>query len=151
MDPAIQGQQARDAAYGFSASRLNPEWQARGNQFQTGMANQGLDPGTEAFGNASRQFGQQQNDAYSQARAQAFGLGNQTQQVGIQQAMLPYQQYGALTGADAKRSEIEQEQWGNEQGQMEQGLGGLFSLAAAPFTGGSSLAGLFGLGGKGKK
>lgn len=150
-NPAAAGEAARNAAYGFSESRLNPEWAARGKQFDAGLANQGLDPGTEAYGNASRQFGNQMNDAYAQARAQAFGLGNQTQQVGIQQAMLPYQQYASLTGADAQRTAADQAQWSAEQGQLEGGLSGLFDLGGRAFGalgGVPGITSLFGLGGK---
>jgi hypothetical protein len=92
--------QARDAAissnYNQAASRLDPQWQQRGQAFTSGMANQGLDPGTEAynaqFGNESRAM----NDAYSTAMANAVRQGNETQKTQMDQMNQPFNQAGQM-------------------------------------------------------
>jgi hypothetical protein len=98
MDPAAAGQAASDKMYGVLKGRLDPQWQQNQGAFQSQMANSGLEPGTEASMNASRQFGQQQNDAYSQASGQAIGLGQQEQAQARQNAMLPFQQANSMMG-----------------------------------------------------
>jgi hypothetical protein len=92
MDPAAAGQAASDKMYGVLKGRLDPQWQQNQGAFQANMANRGLEPGTEASMNASRQFGQQQNDAYSQASGQAIGLGQQEQAQSRANAMQPFLQ-----------------------------------------------------------
>jgi hypothetical protein len=73
------GDQARDqaitAAYGQATSRLNPQWEQRGQQMASTLANQGLDPNSQAYRNAMQSFGQQQNDAYGSAMNSAIGMG----------------------------------------------------------------------------
>jgi hypothetical protein len=98
MDPALAGQQASDKMYGVLKGRLDPQWQQNQGAFQAQMANSGLEPGTEASMNASRQFGQQQNDAYSQASGQAIGLGQQEQAQARQNAMMPFLQGQSMMG-----------------------------------------------------
>lgn len=70
------GSAAADEAYTQATARLNPEWQQRETQMRSRLANQGLDPNSEAARGASRQFEQGRNDAYGQARAQSFALGD---------------------------------------------------------------------------
>lgn len=70
------GSAATDQAYGQAVSRLDPEWQQRETQMRSRLANQGLDPNSEAARGAQRQFDQGRNDAYGSARAQAVGLGD---------------------------------------------------------------------------
>jgi hypothetical protein len=104
--PMDDGSHARDqainAAYGQSVSRLNPQWDQRQNSMQAQLANQGLDPHSEAFRTSSEQFGRDRNDAYSSAMNNAVGLGNQAQQAAWQQAyqarMAPLQQLQSLKG-----------------------------------------------------
>lgn len=54
---------------------LDPVWQQRQSAFDTQMANQGVQAGSEAYDNASRDFGMQRDNAYNSAalsgRAQA--------------------------------------------------------------------------------
>jgi hypothetical protein len=77
------GSAARDlaisSAYGQASSRLDPMWNQRESQLQTRLANQGLDPTSEAATNASSQFGRDRNDAYTSAMASAIANGNQAQ------------------------------------------------------------------------
>ena len=96
MDPSQAGQAASDKMYGVLKGRLDPQWQQNQGQFGAHMANSGLEPGSEAYNNASRQFGQQQNDAYSQASGQAIGLGQQEQAQARANAMQPFLQAGSM-------------------------------------------------------
>jgi hypothetical protein len=98
MDPAAAGQAASDKMYGVLKGRLDPQWQQNQGQFGAKMANSGLEPGTEAFDNASRSFGNQQNDAYSQASGQAIGLGQAEQAQARQNAMQPFLQAQSMMG-----------------------------------------------------
>lgn len=100
------GMEARDqaitSAYDQAASRLDPQWQQRETQLRSRLANQGLDPGTEAYGSATGDFNQARNDAYGSAMANAIGqgtaAGNAIFQQGLQGQMAPYQQLGSLAG-----------------------------------------------------
>jgi hypothetical protein len=89
--PMDDGSAARDQAinamYGQATSRLNPQWDNRGSQLQQQLANQGLDPGSQAYRNAEQSFGQDRNDAYSSAMNSAIGMGNQAQNLTFQQNM----------------------------------------------------------------
>ena len=98
FDPAKAGQQAQDKMYAALQSRLDPAWQNRQQAFDAQLANQGLTPGSEAYTNASRNFGQQRNDAYSQAAGQAIGLGQQEQSQARANSMLPFGEAGAMMG-----------------------------------------------------
>jgi hypothetical protein len=95
-------QQAIDSAYGQATSRLNPQWDQRQEQMSAQLANQGLDPNSEAFRTALRQFGQDRNDAYSSAMNGAIGQGNQAQALTFAQNMaarnMPGQEMSALQG-----------------------------------------------------
>lgn len=71
--------QGADIAYNAAKSRLDPQWQASSSAKETQLANQGLQPGTEAYTNAMRDFNYAKNDAYSQAQGQS-------QQIGMSQA-----------------------------------------------------------------
>lgn len=68
-------QQAIDAAYGQATSRLDPQWQQREQQMRSQLANQGLDPTSEAARNAGREFGNARNDAYGSAMNSAIAQG----------------------------------------------------------------------------
>lgn len=73
------GDQARDqaisAAYGQATSRLNPQWEQRSQLQASQLANQGLDPNSQAYRNQMQAFGQQQNDAYGSAMNSAIMQG----------------------------------------------------------------------------
>jgi hypothetical protein len=95
-------QQAIDAAYNQSTSRLDPRFNQAQEQLQTQLANQGLDPNSAAYRNAMQQFGQQRNDAYQGAMNSAIGQGTAAQQAtfgeNLAAQMAPYQQMQALFG-----------------------------------------------------
>jgi hypothetical protein len=98
MDPAAAGQNAFDKTMGSYASVLDPRWDANAAKTQTGLANAGLDPGTEAYGNASREFGNQRDQAYNSAIAGAVQGGQQEQAQARQNAMQPFNQATSMMG-----------------------------------------------------
>lgn len=100
------GQEARDqaitSAYGQATSRLDPMFAQRETQLRSRLANQGLDPGTEAADNAMSAFGRERTDAYGQAMANAIGqgtaAGNAIFNQGVVSQNQPYQHLGQLAG-----------------------------------------------------
>lgn len=95
-------QAATDATYGQFASRLDPQWQQRENDFRSQMAAQGLDPGSEAYNNAFGNFSRGRNDAYQSAQNAAVREGLGAQDLQFRQSLAaqnaPYQQLNALHG-----------------------------------------------------
>lgn len=81
LDNGAQARQhAQDAIYGQETSRLDPQWQQRQHNFQTQMANQGIDPNSAAYGTASGNLNRAQNDAYQQANYGSIIGGGQEAQ-----------------------------------------------------------------------
>lgn len=131
-------------------SRIEPQIQRQRTSLETQLINQGLRPGAEAYDNAIRLLGEQENDLRTQAglqginadmtaNQQAFGqalnqgqFGNSAQeqgfgqdlsqaQLGLQRDQLGYQQFADQRGIDAA----------NKNSTM-QGLFGLGSTLGAP-------------------
>lgn len=104
--PLDNGTAARDqaigAAYNQAASRLDPQWSQQKQTLDTQLANQGLTPGSEAYGAAQQDYSRARNDAYSSAMNNAIGQGTAAQQATFTQnlaaQMAPYQQLGMLRG-----------------------------------------------------
>jgi hypothetical protein len=67
--------QAITSAYGQATSRLDPQFSQKRGALQTQLLNQGLQPGSTAYDRAMGNLGIQENDAYSQAMANAIGQG----------------------------------------------------------------------------
>jgi hypothetical protein len=96
-NPLDNGQQARqhaeDALYGRETSRLDPMWQQRQHDFETQLANQGIDPNSAAGQQAHGNFDRGRNDAYSTAMQDAIGAGGQEasrqQQMDLTSRMAP--------------------------------------------------------------
>lgn len=76
-DPTQARNQAIGAAYDQATSRLDPQWAQRQEAMDAQLANQGLDPTSEAAQVARQQFGQARNDAYSSAMNGAIGQGTE--------------------------------------------------------------------------
>jgi hypothetical protein len=96
FDPSTNIQNSINANYAQATSRLDPQWQQRQQAFGSQMANQGLDPGTQAYDASAGTLNRAQNDAYATAMRNAIGQGNQTALVGMQGAMLPFNQFSTL-------------------------------------------------------
>lgn len=60
-------------------SRVNPELDRQYESLRTQLANQGISQGSAAYNNALNSFGQQRNDAVTQAGLQGISLGMQQQ------------------------------------------------------------------------
>jgi hypothetical protein len=79
--PLDNGAAARDKAesaiYGRETSRLDPMWKQREQDTNASLANQGLDPGSEAGGKALDVLNRGRNDAYSSALQDAIMGGGQ--------------------------------------------------------------------------
>lgn len=68
-------QQAIDAAYNQSTSRLNPMWQQREEAERARLLNAGVPESSELFRNTMQGFNQQRNDAFQGALNSAIGQG----------------------------------------------------------------------------
>lgn len=68
-------QQAIDAAFGQSQSRLNPAFEQRERALRAQLTNQGLDPTSEAFQTELANFGRERTDAIQSALNSAIGQG----------------------------------------------------------------------------
>ena len=159
--PLPTGQEARDqaitAAYDQSTSRLDPMFAQRETSMRARLANQGLDPGTEAADNATANFERTRNDAYTQALANAIGqgtnAGNAIFQQGVQGQNQPFNQLGALAGllgtAQGPQTQYlnaanmgyqgQLNAFGAEQAGKNSALGGLMNLGGT--LGGAALMG----------
>lgn len=73
------GQTAQDAIMARVQPMLDRQYDRTNNQ----LANQGIQVGSEAYSNAQRDFGQQANDAYSQAALQGIDLTQRARQQGM--------------------------------------------------------------------
>lgn len=145
-----------DAAYKANTDRLDPQWQQREAMERTRLANQGLTYGGEAYSNAMRDFNSGRNDAYSQARRDAFAMMPQTFQLSSALRSQPLNELNALrTGSQVTNPQFTpvpqqqttpganylgaaQAQFGADQANYQSQLagnnafmGGLFSLGGA--------------------
>lgn len=89
-DPNLATNNAAD----LIMQRMNPDLDRQQEALRAQLANQGITQGSAAYNTAMGQFGQQRNDALTQAQLQGIGLGMQQQgmqfnqsQQGRQQAM----------------------------------------------------------------
>lgn len=96
-------QQAIDAAYGQSTSRLDPMFSRREEALRTQLLNQGLDPTSEAFENAMGDLGRERTDAYQAALNSAIGQGTTAGQAAFTQNLQARQQ--ALAEALRRRGQ----------------------------------------------
>jgi hypothetical protein len=101
--PLTNGADARNSAenaiYGRETSRLDPMWNQREGALTTSLANQGLDPTSEAAQKSTDTFNRGRNDAYTSALQESIMGGGQeaTRQQGLDltSRMAPL---GALAG-----------------------------------------------------
>lgn len=148
-------QDIANQSYGAQTARLDPQWDQRKQQFDAQMANQGITAGGEAYDNASRDFGQQRNDAYTQARQQAISTMPQTFQLAAAQRMQPLTELNAIrSGAQPQMPQFQPTQYSmgaqgpNQLGAAQAQSGynqGLYNSQVGQQN--SMMSGLFGLGG----
>ena len=70
--------------------RLQPQIQHQTEMNDAQLANQGIVPGTEAYANAKRVLGQQQNDLLTSAQIGGIGVGQQANQQAFNQQLQTY-------------------------------------------------------------
>ncbi len=96
-------------SYGLQTQRLDPQWAQNRQSFDARMADQGIPVGSEAHQNAMREFGQQQNDAYNQARLSSISTMPQTYQLSTAERMQPLTELNAIrTGAQPQMPQFQQ-------------------------------------------
>ena len=148
--------QLADQSYAAQTARMDPQWDRREEALRTQLANQGIGLGSEAYSNAQRDFGQQRNDAYTQARLAAMQTMPQTYQLAQSLRSQPLNELNALrTGSQVQNPQftpIPQQQttpgpnylgaaqagyggamdaYNAQVGQQNAMMGGLFSLGGA--------------------
>ena len=96
FDPSTAGQDAFDKTYAAYQSRLDPEWANKRYGFDAKMANSGATPGTQAYGNANREFNVGMNDAYNSAIGNAYKLSLDEQQQARANANQPFEQSAVM-------------------------------------------------------
>jgi hypothetical protein len=99
LDPGQARDQAIEAAYRQSTSRLDPRFSSARAAQEAALANEGFSRSDEAWRNAMSEFSRGENDAYQQAMYGAqTGAGNAAFGQSLAANMQPYQQLGALKG-----------------------------------------------------
>jgi hypothetical protein len=151
LNPGQLQQQAADTAYQSATRYLDPQFQRQQAGLESQLANQGITRGSEAWNNATDQFNANKNQAYDQARSQAYTQGlsgaNQALNSMFQQSALDTSRQNALTAANAAKTgglyQLGGGLLGSPSGQKLAGnvLGGLGSLGSSALSG---LGGLFG-------
>lgn len=156
QDPKLFDQNTINAIYGQAQSRLNPQWQQSQNQLYDKLAEQGITPGSQAYGQATQNFNTAKNDAYNTALNSAIGGGmNAASQLfgeDLQARNEPLQQFtsllSSLTGTQGPSPQVsitapnvlgdyslqQQGLWNNYNAQEQQYqsmLGGLGSLGGS--------------------
>lgn len=149
------GQTAQDAIM----SRVQPEIDLSREQLNAQLANQGIPIGSEAYNNAMRVQGQQENDMVQQAALQGIGVGQQANQQAFSQQLTerelplnevtalmsgsqvnlpgstPYQPTstaaGNLMGAAQNQGAAANQQYGQQISGYNANMGGLYGLGAS--------------------
>jgi hypothetical protein len=104
-------QQAQDAAYQQQTQYLDPQFSQSRQQLTQMLADQGVQPGTEAYDRATGDLNRQQQMAYQSAQSSAVAAGN------AQEQSLFGQSLGAGTFANA----AQQQQYGQNLAGMQAG------------------------------
>lgn len=162
FDPSMLPEQQIDAgqtAQDAIMSRLQPQIEMDREMQASTLANQGIPLGSEAYENAMRMQGQQENDLRTQAALQGMGIGQQSRQQALaEQVMLrelplnevtalmsgsqvqlpgstPYQGQnvaaGNLMGAAQAQGASANQQYGMQVAGQNANMGGLYGLGAA--------------------
>lgn len=84
------------AAQKAQTDRLDPMWQQNAEMQRSQLANQGLQPGTQAYDDAMRSFNNSKNDAYSQAIQAGINTMPQTYQLAAAQRNQPLNELNAI-------------------------------------------------------
>ena len=144
-----------NTAYGAQTSRLDPEWAANEEHQSAILANQGIQPGTEAYDNAMRSFNNAKNDAYQQAKLAAISTMPQTYQLNTAAREQPLTELNAImSGSQPQMPQFQPTQYSmtaqgpnmlGAAGAQNQYNMGLYNSQVG--QGNAAMSGLFGLGG----
>jgi hypothetical protein len=99
--------QAQDAAYQQQTQFLDPQFKQGRQQLIQMLADQGLQPGTEAYDRATGDFDRQQQQAYQSAQNSAVAAGNAQEQA----------LFGQALGAGSFANQAQAQQFGQNVGQ----------------------------------
>lgn len=99
QDPTLLNQSTSDALYKQATSRLDPQWAQTQAQMEAKLQQQGIPPGSAAYGQAMDNFNRAKNDAYTSAQ-------NAATQYGVQDAATLYNE--GLAGLNAGMQEQQQ-------------------------------------------
>lgn len=148
--PINPGQTAQDAIM----ARVNPMLNRQQDRMNNQLANQGIGIGSEAYTNAQKDFGQQANDAYSQAALQGINVGQQARQQGMNEQGFYSQMPINLLNAVRTGSQVNNPTFGAtapganySQAAAQQGQGALNQYNAQVGNANSMMGGLMNLGG----
>lgn len=129
---------------------LDPQWQQRDQALQTELMNRGIRPGSEQYDIATRQQGQQRDDAYNKMFLDAYNTANQS---ALTERNMPLTDMGALLGfpqgatnptfqntptpgvAPVDLTSLVNQQYQGELSKYNAGMGGLFGLGSAALGG----------------
>lgn len=75
QDPQLLAKNTSDAIYNQATSRLDPQWDQTQRRLEAQLSQQGLAPGSEAYGQAIDSFNRAKNDAYTSAQNSATESG----------------------------------------------------------------------------
>lgn len=150
----------------LNRARLDPQWAQNTDTQESKLAAQGLQPGMPGYDNAMRVFNQGKNDAYNSANLADYGLSSQN---AAAEYAAPLATLGSVYGvgnsagsptfastptanvAGTNVAGLVEQNYGQQSqnanaanGQIAGLIGTGLGVAAAPFTGGASLAGAAG-------
>lgn len=101
-------QKIEDQSYANQTSRLDPQWKQNDEMQASKLANQGIVQGSEAYDNAMRTYGENKNDAYTQARQAAIATAPQTYQLAQSAYDQPLNRLNAIrTGAQIQNPQFQ--------------------------------------------
>lgn len=131
-------QQGQDAAYASQAQYLDPQFNQRQESLQAQLAAQGLAPGSQAYTNASTNFNNERQQAYSNAQNQAILTGSQIGTQNWQNQLGGLSANAGLLGQQA--SNLGQQS--NALGQQSALIGQIGNFGQLPYNNLSQIAGL---------
>jgi hypothetical protein len=100
-----------DNLYGRATSRLDPQWQSRGDDLRAQLYSMGAKEGDPAYDRAMQEFGRDRNDAYQQAQygATAGGASEQANEIGMGGAIQGQQQQASAYDTQLRQQAIAEE------------------------------------------
>lgn len=123
-------QQGQDAAYKAQTQYLDPQYAQQGESLSAQLANQGLTPGSEAYNNAMLNFGNQKQQAYSNAQNQAIMTGSQIGAQNWQNQLAGVNAQGSLLQGQLGALGTDMNSINARAGLFGQQLGGLSTIAS---------------------